>query len=211
MSATIQLNTFQEKNYNKALTGAGVGAIGGATAGYFLAKPWQKDGKLSNKFIKKSFDKIADINLKYGTYSEEEIKKAKCICKFIFKQNQTEKTYLKFCKQNLKALNLEKFTNSELEEFVKLKIKTHGSVDNICKNAIKELEDYLLDIFSNVKKGSVKPLDNANNETIEIRKMIKKSLNKMKRNTALKWGLIGAGALGALGFCIDFITKKNNA
>ena len=62
MTISNEYVSMQEKTNNKSMQlaagGIGLGAVGGTASGYFLAKPWMKNGRFSDQFIKSSFDKI---------------------------------------------------------------------------------------------------------------------------------------------------------
>lgn len=212
MTISNEYVSMQEKTNNKSMQlaagGIGLGAVGGTASGYFLAKPWMKNGRFSDQFIKSSFDKIADINLKYGSKSKDVYNYAKESLKFAFTPNQTKENYIEFCKKFSKELNVEKLSEKELVDFIEAKIKEHGSIEEIQKTVIESLDKSLLTEFSNVKKGILKPLENVNAETEEIRGMLKGSITKMKKIAAIKWGLIGACLLGLTGLIIGLVSSK---
>lgn len=214
MTFSNQYVGVQEKTNDKSIQlaagGIGLGAVGGTASGYFLAKPWMKNGRFSDQFIKTSFDKIADINLKHGSRSKDAYNYAKEGLKFAFTPNLTKENYIEFCKKFSKELHIEKLSEKDLADFVEAKIKVHGSIEVIQKIMIGSLDNSLSTEFSNVKKGILKPLENASDETKEIRSMLKESISKMKRNAAIKWGVIGAALLGLTGLIIGMKSSQKS-
>lgn len=212
MTLSVQSASVQEKKSNKmmqlTLGGVGLGGVSGAAGGYFIAKPWFKNGRFSDGFIKSTLEKHDAICLKHASTTKEKCEFGKGILKFMFTPNQTKENYIDFCKKYSKELNLAHLSEEELKNFVNTMIKKYGSIDKMQQAAKYTMSESLYSEFTDVKKGIVRSVKNTNAETKEIREMLKGTITKMKKNAAIKWGLIGAIALGLAGFVVSKVSKE---
>lgn len=215
MTTITQDHYYQQKKSNNsvpgAIAGVGIGAAGGALGGYKLVKPWLENGKLSDSFVRSSMNNTFDL-LSAKSEEKEIIKLAKEIFNLSGKTEIAEKDLFNLFKNNAKAFKIEKMDDEAISATVKKLIKKNGDAKNVIKSLKKfsKLENLNLgDMFSDIKKGTLKPVaENAPELNKQIVEMLENSIKNLKKNAALKWAGIGAVAVGLLGLGIGAISKK---
>lgn len=113
-----------------------------------------------------------------------------------------------------KAISIEEALESGTEAYRKMIVKKIQQVREAkIAKATKDFADTKATILEHIdlSKKSMKELSsNADFETKEIFKVIKKTMKNMNLKAGAKWGAIGAGALGAIGLGIGAMNNKKS-
>lgn len=190
-------------------TDIGIGGVTGGLIG-LTSRPWQQNGQLTDEFVGTVMNDIADklipdapkdINL--GKYFGLNIK-----------EGMSKEALIDVIEKNAEAFGYKDIDKTELRKVLENEFKEAGAVDDFIKNveSTKKIgKDAVTKAFSDVKKGTLRQIENATEDQKSIQKFLKDTIKKMKTSAALSWAVIGAIAMAGTGLIVNLIARKAQA
>lgn len=190
-------------------TDLGIGGVTGGLIG-LTSKPWQQNGQLTDEFVGTIMNDIAD---KLIPDAPNDINLGKFFSLNI-KEGMSKEALMDVIEKNAETFGYKDIDKTELRKVLENEFKEAGAVDDFIKNveSTKKIgKDAVTKAFSDVKKGTLRQIENATEDQKSIQKFLKDAIKKMKTNAALSWAVIGAVAMAGTGLIVNLIARKAQA
>lgn len=187
-------------------------AIGGVTGGLIglTSRPWQQNGQLTDEFVGSIINDIAD---KLVPDAPRDINLGKFFSLNIPKDISKE-ALIDLIEKNAETFGYKDIDKTKLRKVLENEFKEASAVDDFIKDfeSTKKIgKDTVTKAFSDVKKGTLRQIENATEDQKNIQKFLKDTIKKMKINSALSWAVIGAVAMAGSGLIVNLFARRAQA